>query len=251
MDKSKTNSPAPAIVHAFKILGFMHDGAEYRIQDIVREVGAPKSSVLRYLETLRSIGAVWRNPVTRAYVSSVRIAAKTDEDPMFDQKRRAAMHELCELTTRTVEWFEAEGDGMVLRERESPPECKISAKVSIGTVLGFEEQLEAVRLLGRAHFAGKGGELVGSQCRRHVGHGVLAPIAPADAYKLVQDAREKKVASDSFCNAHGTRRIAALVEKMGRPVGVMSVIEVVLHQDVLRNLDYLPALQKQAELLSR
>ena len=249
MSEKKVGGSAPAIIYAFKIIEFMTEGVEYRIQDIVREIGAPKSSILRYMNTLENIGVIWKNPVNRTYKINIRIVANSEEDPIFELKRKAAMQELCNLTKRTVEWFEPSDEGMVLRDRISPPENTVSAKVGIGNTLLWKNLLDSVRILAASHiFHNK--SLNNVETQKYVSHGVLVQVSPAEAHELLEEAKKEKVMADEFCNTHGTRRISAVIEKAGKFVGVLSVIEVVLHPNVAKNLDYLPALKKQAEILS-
>ena len=179
----------------------------------------------------------------------VRVVTDSEEDPVFEKKRKVIMHELCNLSRRTVEWFEPTDEGMVLRDRISPPESVVSAKVSVGSVFVWGESPGAVRLLaGSRYFTGKPATDIES--RKYVSHGVAVPITPAESHERMQDVKKKKVLADEFCNPHGTRRIAAVVEKSGKFIGILSIIEVVLHPNVAENRDYLPALEKQAEMLS-
>ena len=249
MIKKKTNGSAPAIVYASMIIEHMRDGAEHRIQDLVNVTGAPKSSILRYLTTLEKLGAIWKNPVKRTYKCNIRIVVDAEENPVFEKKRKAAMHELCDLTHRTVEWFEPAEEGMVLCDRISPSDHFISAKVGIGANFSWNKPLEAVRILGNSRlFINKiPNDIV---VKKLISNGVAVPILPAEINELLQETKDKKVISDEFCNSFGTRRIAAVIEKAGKFIGILAVIEVVLHADVAQNLNFIPALERQAEILS-
>ncbi|RMD75109.1 MAG: hypothetical protein D6820_15355, partial [Lentisphaerae bacterium] len=67
MDKQNKKAAAPALQRGIEIIRLLADQIPRTLEELNRQTGIPKSSLLRFLETLELLNIVERDPVTRAY----------------------------------------------------------------------------------------------------------------------------------------------------------------------------------------
>ena len=140
MSSTNGTSAAPALERGIRVLRRLAERPGIRLETLARELGAPKSSVLRLLETLADLNLARR---AEAGWQALAVLAPLAEDD-FPARLDRALAQLAARAGRSAEWWEADDAGMVLRRRCEPPAGEVAVRAQPGFVRPWRGELDAV-----------------------------------------------------------------------------------------------------------
>ncbi len=219
--KHKTKSSAPALEKGLKILERLSGGGPQKLESLSKDIGEPKASVLRYLDTLVSLGLAGRDPESKEYsvkVAMVRLDSAVRE---FSSKIQKLLDVLAEKTCRTAEWYVSSDGKMSLTMRSEPEDAEIHVKAKIGFERELDGEFEAVARIAISSLdmdVSGGGYWVYRS-------GVRKSISGTMCGKILESDRKNGYAMDLEYNPNGVRRYAAPVFNEGRFAGVLALAE--------------------------
>lgn len=193
------------------------------LDEIVRETGIPKTTVLRILATLRGEGLVLKNEATRTYTASVQIVARKTGRDDFEHSLETSLGRLASETGHTAEWYLPIPTGHVLSQRREPVKAQGRVRSWIGMVRFWAGLLDSVNCVGRVgwlNFPKPDEEFweYGPNCQK-------LPLNHEEAKRRIIEAGARGFAADQFVSEGSVRRIACLVRRQGLPVGVLSLAQ--------------------------
>jgi DNA-binding IclR family transcriptional regulator len=220
---------APALSRGLAILDLLDDGRACSLDQVASALKLPRASVFRLLETLEQHGRIERLPDKGGYRSLVRITPRDDGAEETRRAVRQALVRLAERSPWTSEWYEGLPEGMILRDRREPTGVEVRVSAREGFCRSWIGELEAVARLGWAFFR----ELAGHPVIRRgtfwiygKRDGYPTPLDPAEARRMVDEARARGWALDGRFNTNGVRRAARVItEPNGPPLGVLAIAE--------------------------
>ncbi len=216
-------SPAPALDRGIDILEWLQNNEGATLESLSTNLRIPKSSALRFLDTLTRRGIVSRDPLLKTYqCRKILIPLNQDsEEQLFHI--REAIQDLCQRTQRTVEYYRPEGSGARLAERIDPPNQEVQIIAGLGFFRDWFPELEAVAVTALAH--SPVARLNHRLLYRPGKDGPMTPLSLDEAEKLIQLARKNGVLTDPHFNNFGVRRMAAPLFREGKLVGILALAE--------------------------
>ncbi|HCE46236.1 MAG TPA: hypothetical protein DET40_22045 [Lentisphaeria bacterium] len=219
--KHKIKSPAPALEKGLKILTRLSANRPQNLESLSKDLGEPKASVLRYLDTLMLLDLIGRDPVSKEYCSKIAIVRMDSAGRDLSGKIQKLLDSLAGKTCRTAEWYVPNGGRMVLMQRSEPEDAMIHVKAKIGFERMLDDQFEAVARIaisnlgagvsGRNYWVYKGGE--------------RKSISEEACRRILRSDRENGFAIDVEYNDNGVRRYAVPVFNQGKFAGVIALAE--------------------------
>ena len=217
-----SDSNAPAVMKAFDLMAHLEEGRPKTLAELAAVTGQAKSSALRILRTLASLGVVARyeDIGSPSYILLKRLVSISMPSQVSLRMLMEIMTELADECEVSAEWFVPTGEGMMLADKAEPPENAVRVMAREGSCFKWERELDAVTALGYAFFAPSqpGGDLM---C--YVADGVYERLSPAVLGDRIENARLNGVDEDPFWNDYGVKRVARLVKSAEAPIAVLSV----------------------------
>ena len=211
-------SYAPALVRGLDVLERLAACQFASLEALAQETGIAKSSLLRLLDTLVSLGHVQRDPHSKLYRACTRLVL-IDEHPLhFSEAIRIELEQLSKVFEQATEWWEPAAHGMILRQRIAP-ERELMVRARIGSNFA-REKLESIPLIGRACFDLHPDK--GVKPFSWDENGAIIIPAAQEAQARLHAAKSGFVVDDRP-NAIGVRRIAQLVRHQKKAVGVVAI----------------------------
>ncbi len=165
--------------------------------------GWPKSSLLRLLRSLEAFGAVRRDPATKTYHAKLRLMPTDAGRTRLIDLARPTLETLCTQTHQTIELYAWAGGMLTMIDRREPEDVVVAVRARIG----FTRSLDELDALSQ------------------VVHAFADPVAPASYWvwrsgkrteldhmrvqRIIEQARQRTVATDLGINSNGVRRYAA------------------------------------------
>jgi IclR family KDG regulon transcriptional repressor len=217
-------APAPALTRGLAVLDrLVRDGA-CTLEQLAKTTGWPKSSVLRMLQSLESVGAVAREPTTKRYSALMRLERIGSSAQALRSLSATEMAELCRAVGQTVELHHFDGERLTMIDRCEPE----TAEVRVRARIGWERKYDEVDALTQIVLAFgidpanwpriKYWQWSPNVLPRSVGSRTLR--------QLVSKVRERGVALDATINSNGVRRYAApLFNSYGALSGVLAIAQ--------------------------
>lgn len=221
-----TLSSSPALERGIAAWRRLCECGPLRLEELARDTGVPKASLLRHLDTLASLGLICRDAPDKRFRATaliVPLAAATDA---FSGRLATALQQLCAETGHTAEWWVPQGRAMVLLLQRFPDDGEVHVRARVGFVRPSQGELEAV--LRAALAAGLKPEANddGKWWTYDENGEVLRLSAKAARQALAQAATAQASAADPCVNPNGVRRHAAAVrDAAGALLGVLAIAE--------------------------
>ncbi len=96
------------------------------------ECGWPKSSILRIMQTLMSLGAVARDPDTLVFRALLRLTPINTEDQHLREHCAPAISELCKRTRQTIELHRFAPNDVEMIDRQEPEDANVCVRARVG-----------------------------------------------------------------------------------------------------------------------
>jgi DNA-binding IclR family transcriptional regulator len=239
---------APALARGIRILRLLEQRS-CSLDAIAREVKMPKSSILRMLDTLIGLGLVARDERTGSYAPlTMLVPVAAGAEKAWQQRLENTLTMLAESTGATAEWYVPGPQGMVLLQQAEPPQGEVRVRARAGFIRTFDGELDAVACLGHAWFTVK--EASSGSFWTYDRQGRHRNLGQADVARRIALARECGSALDEHFNTNGVRRLACLIRRGNRPLGVLALAESLRPNSTPRPDQLLLPLQTAVEKLS-
>lgn len=215
--------PAPALARGLRILQALNaaDGP-MTLEELAQEVGYPKASLLRLLETLTMLNLVERNGVGKSYSALAGVAYR-DRWTRVRGVVRGAMERLTLATGITSEWYEAGSSCMKLIDLFDPPDAHVRIAARVGFRRRIDDELEAVT---RVALASPLFEYTGEKLWQYTETGKKVALSAKKCRKQITKTRDKGITMDPNWNGNGIRRYAAWLMDGDEFVGVLALAEI-------------------------
>lgn len=241
-------SPAPALDRGIKVLQLLEDKRARSLEEITNETGFPKSSLVRLLETLSTLGLVLRDPVSRKYTACVMLLPIAGKDASFEERIRASLQRLADKTQCTAEWYVDGTHGMVLTLRAEPRECEVRVTARVGFLRPWTGELEAVNAIAQAFIRCPNIDLENQ--RTYLKDGVRELLTAEQVKERVKKAKINRSIIDRVWNSNGVRRSAVIVTPSSSPYGILAIAESMRPNPERSPEELLQVLLREAEALS-
>ncbi|MCH2175418.1 MAG: helix-turn-helix domain-containing protein [Lentisphaeria bacterium] len=215
----KQKSKAPALAHGIEVLMYLSLHNQSSLEKIAQALDLPKSSLLRYMDTLVEYDLVQRSSVDKSY--SLTGHFPTADDHVFKSQLHEVMSYLCTKTQCTTEWYELDQGKIVLKHQLSFSGHEIKITAAEGFVREFGPELEAVNRIFISHDLDKlPGTAHWSYSENHEHQSISLAKAkeqlaePLPSYK------------DDYPNSNGIRRMAKAVYKDNQLLGVLALAQI-------------------------
>lgn len=210
---------APALTRGVAILEHLSAVESDSLDGITRTLDFPKSSTLRLLETLCTLGLVERSEAKTYRALKHLIDARSGDD-RFEALLVAELKHLVASTGETAEWYLPSHVGLtIVRQLRAEGEVAVLAKA--GFVRCWGEELDAVAMLGYAHSEYAPKTLSGLS--GHTSNGHREKLSAADIRQRMTELNKGVRAVDLFFNQNGVRRLAVALFNDGELMGVLAI----------------------------
>lgn len=219
--KQNGKSSAPALEKGIQALNWLSEVGPQKLETISRELCEPKASLLRYLDTLLSLGLVGRDPVSKEYVAKAAIISFDSAGRELSGKIQKHLDALAERTGRTAEWYVLSNGGMSIMRRSEPEKAEIHVKAKVGFVRSLEDEFEAVARVAALNLnLGLAGKKYWIWMK-----GKKKSITETACGNILKNERKNGYALDLDYNGNGVRRYAAPVFHNGGFAGIVALAE--------------------------
>lgn len=222
MRQTRPVCSAPALERGLLLLETLAVRGGLSLDGVTAALGAPRASVHRLLETLRSMKLVERGK-DRRYHALVRLAPVRAEAEPFRARLAAAMDGLRDATACTVEWYQATEEALVLAERREPEGVEVRVVARVGFQRRWTDEWEAVTAVGYAFWPLA--PRLPRQMRRYTDNGVAGVVGGRRLRSELASVRGRGAAWDDIFNSNGVRRAAVPVWHEEKFAGVLALAE--------------------------
>ncbi len=221
MSDESEKYPAPALARGLKVLEILNDCESMTLEGLSQEVGYPKASLLRFLETLGALGLVRREEAGKRYTALASVQLH-DETTLIRGVVRKEMKRLTGATGITTEWYERVAERMEIVDLYDSPHAEVFIRARIGFRRPFRNELEAVTRIG----LGVGLFDYGAISYWYYDEEGERPHMPAEVRDAqIQEAKDKRLTMDFNWNSNGLRRYAAAVMDGQKLIGILALAE--------------------------
>jgi DNA-binding IclR family transcriptional regulator len=179
----------------------------------------PKSSVLRCLQTLQSLGIAEQDLETRHWRALHRLQAIPAPDETCLGQAARNLPRLAEASGHCSELYRIRGAEVELVDRADPEGSEIVVQARIGSTRDLGE-LDATATLMYAH-AG----LEPPDSLWYWADGDRQPVSPRQRDRMIQRARTRGMSTDHAFNQHGIRRFAIPLFERETLTGILAVAQ--------------------------
>lgn len=228
---SKPKSAAPALERGLHILRVLNGGPSRSLEELAQQIGAPKSSTLRLLDTLAESGYVVRDEVSKRYRSAVIVLPEGDVNGQLLAVIDRELAALCECFSVTAEWYQPFPRHMTITRRREATGNPVWVRAQLGFTRSQDDEWEAVTRLAHAlgHFTWEASARFRVYCGGRLGEWSAAEAARALEKELASGKSlnlADRTAFDAEYNVNGIRRLAAaVVHRDGALLGVLALAE--------------------------
>jgi hypothetical protein len=213
-------SKVPGLARGIEVLRSLGRRPARSLARLTVELGYPKASLLRILETLSATGLV-RKDAQGLYHPLMRLEPLSGSSPSFLSRLESELTALASATETAAEWYTPTERGMLLTAQRHSSESAIRVMAREGFIRTWKGEMDAVRLTA------------GSACPtapavRGSGYWIYNPKAEKSPLSSTQALRlavetQKRTVTDRFCNRHGIRRMAGTVGQGQTFLGVIAL----------------------------
>ena len=215
----KQKSKAPALAHGIDVLMLLSQHNQLTLESISHKLDLPKSSLLRYMDTLVDYALVSRSPSDKQY--SLADSFLTNGHTQFQLKLEHIMATLCDDTQCTCEWYELEHGQIILKKQLAYEGHQIKISATEGFVREFGPELEAVNRIFLSHHTTKlSTEDYWAYDEKQQRQAISNDQAIASMKQTILAYK------DDYANSNGIRRMAKAVYKDNKLYGVLALAQI-------------------------
>ena len=213
--------PAPAITRGLRLLELLAVDGQASLERLTHKTGWPKSSVLRYLQALESVGAASQDPGSKAWTALLSLRRITPEfDPMLEFAKRQLPY-LSQRSGHCAELYSLRAGHLELIDRAEPEVSDMALVARIG----FTRDLSELDATATLFYAGCGAMIPQKPFWRWA-NGSKKTLSPAVARRALQIARKERFAVDTDFNNNGIKRFARpLFDEGDSLVGILAIAQ--------------------------
>lgn len=211
--------PAPALAKGLLLLEQLAVDGQASLEHLAQKNEWPKSSTLRYLQTLEQLGAVRRHPDTLHWHAEKALSPLSSRLPAELEKLRTMLPTLAEATGHCAELYRVDNRTLRLIDRAEPEDSEVRVNARIGFVRDLRE-LDATAGLFYA--------LTHTPPPSSVWYwqdGEKTPVSAETQQRILERIRETGRASDHAFNENGIRRHALPVFSGEDLTGILAVAQ--------------------------
>lgn len=212
-------SPAPALARGIALLRQLSKDGQGSLEQLAARGGWPKSSTLRYLQSLQACGVVEQDRVSKVWHLRERLVSYAAQGTDVLAHWRGRLAALAASTGQCAELYRVSGLEVELMDRADPQ----LGDVYLAARIGFRRDVtecDATALLACA-FADPPAKGRILQWRWQAGQRYTLPAAARR--DLLRSARAEGIARDGDFNENGIRRFAiALLDATGTMPGILA-----------------------------
>lgn len=146
---SHDTSPAPALSRGLVILKLLEQEGSLNLETIKKLTNIPKASLLRLLKTLEDYGCVHRDLSTKKFEARLQLTPLKTENNQFSNARAEVLNDLSEALDSTSEWYEMDGNVLVLRHRNEPELLTLNVTERVGFRIEKNDKLSPIAQAAR------------------------------------------------------------------------------------------------------
>ncbi|MEM1211040.1 MAG: helix-turn-helix domain-containing protein [Planctomycetota bacterium] len=217
--------PAPALTRGLSLLRRLGEGGAKTLEELARESGWPKTSVLRCLQSLERMGAVRRDPMDRRFSAVVRLmrADEASARAALVERYAGELRRLAEGSGQTAELHAWDGAVLTLIDRREAASAEVTAIARVG----FRRDLLELDALTQCVMGWAGWRPGKGQRQWAWDRGVMQWLTRRAVDGVVEGVLQRGGAIDLGINPHGVRRYARpLLYEGGALEGVLAVAQV-------------------------
>ncbi len=216
--------PAPALERGIKVLELLSNNESFSLEEIAEKLKAPKSSLLRILDTLCQINHVSKDSTTKKYIALSAIIPISNVDILQTKQIINSLAFLSKETSLTAEWYLYNGESMVMTEQVEPENSQVYVMAKIGWKRELYNEFEAVARVAIANGCKSSNEK--KSYWNYDENGEKENISNKDVSKQLKLTLKEKCTMDEKYNSNGIRRYAAPIMKSnGDLLGIIALAE--------------------------
>lgn len=213
-------SSAPALARGLTLLAQLAVDGQTSLEKLAARNGWPKSSVLRFLQTLEQAGAVKQDPASRRWRALQHLQALDAPNPGPLEMARNRLAVLAQLTGHCAELYRWKDGELSLMDRAEPETGEMMILARIGFRRDLNE-LDATALIAYAFSPDANvPEKVWAWKK-----GKKKKLSAEKRNQRLTETRESLLALDSDFNENGIRRFAVPVLHNEKLIGVLAVAQ--------------------------
>ena len=233
-------STTPALERGIAILKLMENGTARSLDYITRETGFPKSSVLRILHTLLSLGLVTKTQPDQEWQAQARIEYLNPVENRFSAAVNSTLESLTQELGYTAEWYEGCEEGYRVAKRREAISTVAYVKATIGFIRLWVSELESVLQIGYSHDPKAPAPRASTSFWVYDEAGKERSLKHDEVITLLALSKEQGISRDAFFNSNGVMRVSAPVFCGTSFAGILSIA-----------MNYTPDWRERAKLATR
>lgn len=217
-----TDRPIRALERTLGALSRLsRDGAQ-TLEQLTVATGYPRSSLLRLLRSLESVGAVTRDSVDRRYYARLRVVPLAEGEEALRRRVYAAVRDLIGTLGQTVELYRLERSAVMMIERHEPE----GATAHVGARIGHPRPRDEIDAVVQVALASGDDDIAQPKSPYVINAEGRQALAKSEVATLVASVAAAGVASDVHINENKVRRHAVPIRHLdGRLAGVLAIAQ--------------------------
>jgi DNA-binding IclR family transcriptional regulator len=215
----ESDFPAPALAKGLLLMEQLTKDGQSSLEQIARKHQWPKSSTLRYLQTLEKLGIVHQHPDTLRWQALQRLRPVRSELTGPLAELHARLPALAEESGHCAELYRVGGRHVTLVDRAEPE----GGEVTITARIGFHRDLRELDATAGILFAFT--DILPSSGMWWWEEGEKTPVSVETRDRSLVRIRETTLAVDHAFNEHGIRRHALPVLDGTVLIGILAIAQ--------------------------
>ena len=211
--------PAPALAKGLYLLDQLASDGQASLEHLAKKNGWPKSSTLRYLQTLEAIGAARQNSQTLHWHAEKCLKPLSQRIPTALEALRKKLPSLAESTGHCVELYQVESRSIRLIDRTEPE----GSEVHILARIGFQRDLRELDATAALYFAFT--DLTPPPSAWYWEDGEKTSIPEIQQKRMLERARQMHQTTDHAFNENGIRRHAVPILSENGLIGIVAIAQ--------------------------
>jgi len=224
MELVSNEDPAPALARGLHLLKRLHRDGPSNLEQLAHGTGWPKASVLRLLQSLKSFGAVERDPGSKRYYHLMQLTPVPDQMNSLHKLCRSVIIQTAEKSLQTTEFHIFHNKELQMLDRADPPHI---SSVNIKARVGWKRNLDELDALTQLVLAFS---LTTNPKKPlpfwHWSNNEKRYLSSPDVKRIIQEVRCNRMAVDLGINPNGIRRYAApVLNSENKLLAVLAIAE--------------------------
>lgn len=213
------STPAPALAKGLDVLEQLAVDGQASLEQLATRNQWPKSSTLRYLQTLEAMGAVRRHPETLHWHAVKRLQPVSASLPHPLEQTRTRLPSLAQESGHCAEVYQVTGRSVTLIDRAEPEE----SEVQVNARIGFHRDLRELDATAGLFFAFRDTPPPSEMWWWEDGE--KSPVSQDIRDRSLSRIRESGFAIDHSFNENGIRRHAVAVMDGDTLIGILAIAQ--------------------------